>query len=794
MMDRIWMIAVACALAGCGDNSGAPVCGDLVCGSAETAASCAQDCGCGNGVANLGEDCDRTDVGDATCESVAQRGGTLGCNADCTFDVVGCDEYMCGNGIAEPGEACDGADVLNASCATSGFGGGDIACSTDCELDLAACCNNFCTTANTSVCAGDTVEACTMQPNGCLGIEITNCAAGDDVCDDSAGNATCICVDRCSTEGSGRCDGAIAQTCVTEPDGCKNWSTNADCAMVGETCAVGPQGSQCTATNSAESCADAFPLETGQNVIPWSATTADHLTTQPTCNSSALTGPDLVLSYTATVDGIVTYAVGKAASQRHVVAVSNAACGTITAPTEVSCTSEFAMTALADTFAVTTGATYYFYVRDTTNGTGTLPSPLVVDVAEASCATLANTPSDLSPANGAVLATTQPILSFNLPHPVQTNVGVISITGDLGTVRTYDLAMAPAQVSFTNGARTVEIDPSVAFLPGETITVSWTGLVDEFCGAAIPQPTWTFEILTPSCTPGMNGMVGTTTTRRATGVASFTEYQVHADANPTGWVYFGGLSELYRMPKAGGPVQNVVLDAGITSTPLGYSMASVSGKIFTLDSTTSATSPFLTRLSSSDGLTWNPLAYGRYPTTAGASAYSMFHRSGTFYIAGNETSAGVATQLWSITASAVQLPAAALLLGTVAEEDCDAIAGDDTYFYMACDNSNDRIVRVNRTTLQSELLTDQIPLNTTKNELHADDLDADGKADVLYVKSDDETVRYICGPAATGPFWHDILVSFGSSSTTTNYGLGFDQVGKVLWAYDDDTQELVIIQ
>jgi hypothetical protein len=51
----------------------------------------------------------------------------------------------------------------------------------------------------------------------------------------------------------------------------------------------------------------------------------------------------------------------------------------------------------------------------------------------------------------------------------------------------------------------------------------------------------------------------------------------------------------------------------------------------------------------------------------------------------------------------------------------------------------------------------------------------------------------VCGPAAAGPFWHDVLVDFGGT-TTTNHGLGFDSTANVLWAYDDDTQELISIQ
>lgn len=792
---------LACALASvvaCSGGADNAVCGDQQCTGGETADSCAADCGCGNGVVNLAEQCDGPDLGTATCESVAQRGGTLRCNADCTFDVVGCDEYMCGNGIAEPGEDCDGSDVAGATCESAGFSGGPIGCTADCRLDAAGCCNNFCDTANSSVCAGDSVRACVMQANGCLGLEITDCAADDDVCDETSGVASCMCVDRCAVEGIGHCTGALAETCAMQADGCLAWSTDADCSTAGKACAVGPQGSTCTAIASGEDCADPYPLEQGQNVIAWTATTADYLTSNPSCNSSSMTGGDVVLAYTATVDGIVTYSMDKLASQRHVIVVSNAACGTLPAASQVSCagTEFYSATAMGDTFAVTQGATYYFYVRDTTSGSATLPSPIALELDEAACTSLTNTTSNLSPANGAVLETLNPVLTLDLEHPIKQDVGVITITGNLGTNRSFDLATSPSQVTFTNGGRAIRIDPTVSFMPGETITVSWSGVVDKFCSAPIPAPTWTFSILTPSCSPGVAGMVGTTQTRVPTNIGSFTEYYVHADSNPNGYVYVGGTGDLFRLPKSGGAFEDVLEAADTTSTPLGYSMAFAGGKIFTLDTVTSTTAPAVWRLSTSGGVTWNTLGYGQYSMVPGASAYSMWHDAATnrIYIATRETTSGAATEIWSVSASAVSLPAPMMREGTFAEKYCSGLTGDAHYFYLTCADANDDIIRVDRMTFQTEVITSAIPLSLTKNDLHAHDFNNDGTADALYVKGDDETVHYVCGPGGAAPFWHDILVSFGSATTTSNYGLGFDPVANVLWAYDDDTQELISIQ
>jgi hypothetical protein len=787
--------ALALVASACGGGSDHPaVCGDGICASSEDAASCAADCGCGNGFVNPGEDCDGTDVGDATCESVAQRGGTLGCNADCTFDVVGCDQYMCGDGVKDPGEECDGADLGGATCGSIGFTAGAVTCGSDCRFDVAACCSDFCDAVNTSTCDEDTVRTCVMEPTGCLGLELTDCTATGDVCIADGDTAACQCVNRCSAPGLGRCDGLIAETCEMQADGCLDYTVNADCGTTTGACAVSPQvGSTCVAAATGEDCADPYPINPGDNVIAWTATNTDYLTTA-SCQSSGLTGPDIVLAYTATVDGIVTYSMDKTANMRHVVVASDAACGTLAAANQKSCISDSPNTVISDTFAVTAGATYYFYVRDTTTGSESLPDPMSMHLDETSCSSFTNSTSNLSPANGATVESLSPTLSFDLAHPMNTTVGVITLTGDQGTTLSFDLSTSPSQVTFSNANRTVTINSGTPFHTGENVTVSWSGLVDKFCGAAIAPPTWAFHVPTPSCIPGTNGMVGATMTRIPTGISSFTEYFVAADDQPNGYIYLGGTLDLYRVPKAGGSFEDVVDISGMSTSPLGYSMVVSGSQVFSLDNTTSTSSSFLTRLTTSGGVTWNPLGYATWGSTPGASPYAMTLYQGRIYVVTNEFTNGAATEIWSVPASAVVLPQTPVLEGSfTTEEECEGLAMDDHFFYLTCDDSNNHLVRVDRTTFQTEVMTTSINLSSTKNDLYAHDFNGDGTADALYIKTDDETVRYLCTPAGAPPFWSDILASFGSATTTLNYGLGFDPVANTLWAEDDDTRELISI-
>lgn len=45
---------------------------------------------CGNNIKETGEQCDGTDLGGATCQSLGYAGGTLGCYSNCTFNTSGC--------------------------------------------------------------------------------------------------------------------------------------------------------------------------------------------------------------------------------------------------------------------------------------------------------------------------------------------------------------------------------------------------------------------------------------------------------------------------------------------------------------------------------------------------------------------------------------------------------------------------------------------------------------------------------------------------------------------------------
>jgi len=98
---------------------------------------------CGNGIVDPDEDCDGFELGGATCQSLGFTSGSLACARTlCRYDRSGCYSIQpddCGNGVLDSGEDCDGADLGDASCASLGYQGGTLACDETCQLVFSGC-------------------------------------------------------------------------------------------------------------------------------------------------------------------------------------------------------------------------------------------------------------------------------------------------------------------------------------------------------------------------------------------------------------------------------------------------------------------------------------------------------------------------------------------------------------------------------------------------------------------------------------------------------------------------------
>ncbi|MFZ5470164.1 MAG: FG-GAP-like repeat-containing protein [Myxococcota bacterium] len=88
---------------------------------------------CGDGKIDEGEECDGSELGGASCQSLGFDTGSLSCDGSCKHVTVACVK-RCGNGVLDLGEACDGT-LGDFSCASWGY----KTCSPQCTVAASHC-------------------------------------------------------------------------------------------------------------------------------------------------------------------------------------------------------------------------------------------------------------------------------------------------------------------------------------------------------------------------------------------------------------------------------------------------------------------------------------------------------------------------------------------------------------------------------------------------------------------------------------------------------------------------------
>ncbi len=736
------------------------------------------------------------------CETVCGPFAPDVCEGVCTS--IDNDSANCG----ACGTVCPSGEVCSAGVCANRCAAGELLCGGRCvnpDIDPAHCgaCGTVCSggAGATAVCATGICGAvcntgfadCNRDlgapgGNGCevdLRIDVDNCGACGEACPVPA-NAVAACT--AGSCGLGPCATGFADCDMDPANGCEaNLNTsNANCGTCGVACQPGDaclSGSCSPFVPGGESCMDPLDISPGINSIAWTASVNDYIVGTPACVAVGTPqGPDIVLRYTPTASGPVRLNFfNKPTQNRWVALVSDAACGTTTP--QLACISDWQPNFMAGTFQATDGTTYHIYVISTTSGGAPLNNPLDLEVADCG---FSSTVQSLSPAHTSTTASLRPPIEVRFGAPIDANAGTFTLTGSGGT--NQSLPVSGTNVSVAPDG-TVTLTPTAPFNPGELITVTWTGVSVAGCTGTIAQTPWSFRIPVPPCTPGQGGMVGTTQTRAPTGITSLVEYYVAADTSTSGAVYVGGNSNLFRLPKAGGPAVDLSTSPAIGTNQLGFGMVLDGPNVYTIENITALTGR-LWRLSSDFGQTINVVDVASFSSAPSTLFYSGAAYGGRIHMLTRTTLATQTSQLWSVTATATTFPTPARLdqsFGLGSYNYCRGLGVDDDYYYTQCRDATQTtqyaVVRVSRATGAVTELTRSIPGNLTVSEIHAVDRNADGTAEFLYIQGNDRAVFYICDPSSSSPFV-DEHFRFGTS-TTLNYGLGYDANANRLWVWED---------
>ncbi|MBU1238999.1 SBBP repeat-containing protein [Myxococcota bacterium] len=174
------------------------------------------------------EDCEGSNLGGSTCQSLGYNAGTLSCNSDCTFNLSSCESTgQCGDGMLQSTyEECDGGELNGYTCGTlpEHFYGGVLSCTTSCEFDTTSCeAAGFCgdnTWQASEECDGGDMHSETCTNNGFYSGTVS-CASN---CTVNTSNCTGYCGDNTIQSPQEECDGS-ALNGATCPSRSYLWGT-----------------------------------------------------------------------------------------------------------------------------------------------------------------------------------------------------------------------------------------------------------------------------------------------------------------------------------------------------------------------------------------------------------------------------------------------------------------------------------------------------------------------------------------------------------------------------------------
>ena len=245
---------------------------------------------CGNGVINLGsEECDTSEFGGKTCESLGYGPGSLVCRANCTIDTSGCGGgATCGDDICAPEETpctcpadcgpcpgcCDDAGMCldgtdDRYCGSSGAACAACTGDTSCigGACLSECGNTICDGLETQCTCPEDCGPCTgcCQAAECFsGSDEAACGHGGIVCDVCSDSEACVdgsCMGGCGNGvcGSGETECNCPEDCgvcagCCEASECKPGNLDTACGSSGEVCDICADSERCSGGDCLGGC------------------------------------------------------------------------------------------------------------------------------------------------------------------------------------------------------------------------------------------------------------------------------------------------------------------------------------------------------------------------------------------------------------------------------------------------------------------------------------------------------------------------------------------------------------